>query len=286
VQARGERLMRAFWERYHIRIIISILLVLFLVAYFWNNIVYTIDSGHAGVRWSRFFGGTVLDKVYHEGTQIILPWDKMYIYNIRLQEMHDLLTVLSKNGLSIDVDWSGRFYLKESQLPYLHKYIGSDYLEKVVKPEYVSALRTVLGNYSDEEIYSKDEEGLIDEMEEQVKKNIVSGAVLAKGSIVFDQILLKSLRLPEQTQKAIQDKVTYKHVFLSYEFQLQTEEQEKQRKTIEAEGIQQFEAISGLSILKWRGIQATERLAQSANSKIIIIGTSSEGLPILLNTDK
>jgi regulator of protease activity HflC (stomatin/prohibitin superfamily) len=286
VQARGEQLMRAFWERYHIRISIGVLLVLFLVAYFWNNIVYTIDSGYAGVRWSRFFGGTVLDKVYHEGTQIILPWDKMYIYDIRLQEIHDFLTVLTKNGLSIDIDWSGRFYLKESQLSYLHKYIGSDYLEKVVKPEYVSALRTVLGNYSDEEIYSRDEEGLIEEMAKQVKNNIVSGTVLAKNPIVFDQILLKNLRLPEQTQKAIQDKVTYKQISLSYEFQLQAEVQEKQRKIIEAEGMQQFEAISGLSILKWRGIQATEKLAQSANSKIIVIGTNSDGLPVILNTDK
>ena len=175
-------MIRAFWERYHIRIIIGILFILFLVAYFWNNIVYTIDSGHAGVRWSRFFGGTVLDKVYHEGTQIILPWDKMYIYDIRLQEMHDLLTVLSKNGLSIDVDWSGRFYLNESRLPYLHKYIGSDYLEKVVKPEYISALRTVIGNYSDEEIYSKDEEGLSVQWQSKSKIILPYGAVLAKES--------------------------------------------------------------------------------------------------------
>ena len=112
------------------------------------------------------------------------------------------------------------------------------------------------------------------------------GQFSPKSPIVFDQILLKNLRLPEQTQKAIQNKMTYKHVFLSYEFQLQAEEQEKQRKIIEAEGMQQFEAISGLSILKWRGIQATEKLAQSVNSKIIIIGTNSESLPVILNTDK
>ena len=210
----------------------------------------------------------------------------MYIYDVRMQEIHEPLTVLSKNGLSLDIEWSGRFYLKESRLPYLHRHFGPNYVEAVIKPEYISVLRTVLGNYSDEEIYSKDEEGLIDEIQNQAKKNMISGDLLSKGAIVHDKLLLKMLRMPEAIQKAIQDKLTYKHISLSYEFQLQAEEQEKKRKAIEADGIQQFEAASGISILKWRGIQATEKLAQSANSKIIVIGTSSDGLPIILNTDK
>lgn len=73
--------MRAFWDRYSIRIVIAVLIILFFVAYFWQGIFYTIDTGQAGVRWSRFFGGTVLDKVYPEGMRAIFPWDKMYIYN-------------------------------------------------------------------------------------------------------------------------------------------------------------------------------------------------------------
>jgi len=286
MKARLERLIGAIWQRYAIRIVIGVLILLFFVAYLWRSIFYTIESGQAGVRWSRFFGGTVLDKVYSEGMHAIFPWDKMYIYDIRLQEIHDALTVLSKNGLNLEIDWSGRLYLNARQLPYLHKHIGPNYVDAVVKPEYISALRTVLGNYTDEEIYYKDEEGLLDEIANRTKKHITSGDFLSKGLIIYDNILLKKLSMPEDIQKAIQDKLIKKHVFLSYEFQLQSEEQEKKRKTLEAERIQQFEAISGISILKWRGIQATEKLAQSANSKIIVIGTSSDGLPIILNTDK
>ena len=286
MRARSERSLRALWERYLVKIVIGVLVLLFFLAYFWHNIFYAIESGQAGVRWSRFFGGTVLNKVYREGTHAILPWDKMYIYSIRVQEIHGTLMVLSKNGLALDIEWSGRFYPNENQLPYLHRLFGPNYAEDVARPEYISSLRTVLGNYTDEEIYSRDEEGLLDEVDKQTKKNISAGDLLGRGLITFDQILLKSLKLPEAVQQAIQEKINQKHALLAYEFRLQSEEQEKKRTITQAEGIQQFQELTGISMLKWRGIEATEKLAQSPNSKIIIIGTGPDGLPIILNTDK
>jgi len=274
------------WNRYHIRIVIGVLLLLFFVVCFWHRIFYTVESGQTGVRWSRFFGGTVLDKVYHEGMHAIWPWDEMYIYNVRVQEIHNDLTFQTRNGLSLDISWSGRFYPSEHTLPYLHKYYGPNYIEDVVRPEYISALRTIIGNYTDEELYYKDEEGFLDEVEKQVKRNISSGDFLGRGLIGFDNILITHVKFPEVVQKAIQDKVNQKHILDSYEFRLQSEEQEKKRITTEAEGIQQFQTITGIPMLKWKGIQATEKLAQSPNSKIIIIGTSADGLPVILNTDK
>lgn len=266
--------------------IIGVLILLFFVAYFWHSIVYDIDAGHVGVRWSRFFGGTVLDKVYSEGMRAIFPWDKMYIYDVRIQEIHGDLQGLSKNGLVITVEWSGRFFLMPDKAPYVHKHIGINYLDAVIKPEFISAMRTVVGNYTEEEIYSIDETGLAKEIINLLGSSIHAGKFLPNETFTIHGLLFKQLQLPQQIQRAIQDKVSQNHVNLAYEFRLKTEEHEKKRKEIEAEGILQFEEISGVSILKWRGIEATEKLAQSNNAKIIIIGTGADGLPIILNTDR
>jgi regulator of protease activity HflC (stomatin/prohibitin superfamily) len=274
--------IKSLWDRHYIKIVIGILIVLFFVAYLWRNIFYSINPGEAGVRWSRFFGGTVIGQVYPEGMHAIFPWDRMYIYNVRIQEIHDSLQVLSKNGLYVDVSWSGRFYPRHENLPMLHKRLGPDYIETVVGPEFVSGIRRIIGNYTEEEIYHRDEEGLLDEVYDRIKLQFAK----VENLIVFQDILFKRLQLPAEIQKAIEDKIAQKQLDLSYEFRLQKEDKERQRKQIEADGIRQFEAISGISILKWRGIQATENLAQSENSKIVIIGTGPDGLPIILNTDK
>ncbi len=69
-----------------------------------------------------------------------------------------------------------------------------------------------------------------------------------------------------------------------YDYKLQIEEKEKKRKEIEAEGVKQFEAISNIPILKWKGLEVTSEFAKSKNSKIILVGTSQKSLPLLLNT--
>lgn len=282
MEMRIRRFITTFWFRHRIKIVLGGLILLFFVAYLWNNIFYTITPGQAGVRWSRFFGGTVLDRVYLEGMHAIVPWDKMYIYDLRIQELHDVIEVLSQNGLSIEVDWSGRFFPNPTRLPLLHKRLGPNYREHIVKPEFISAIRRVLGNYTEEEIYSKDEERLLSEIYNDIKEHLQH----IEHLVTFHDILFKKLLLPPSIQAAIQDKITQKHIALSYKYRLQKEEKEKERRKIEAEGIQQFERISGIPILKWRGIQATEKLAESENAKIIVIGTGPDGLPIILNADK
>jgi regulator of protease activity HflC (stomatin/prohibitin superfamily) len=270
----------ALWFRdYSIYMAIAILVVLFFVVLASNRIIHNIGPGERGVRWSRFGGGTVLTETYPEGLRLIYPWDRMYVYNVRVQEIHDTVTVLSSNGLPITIAYSCRFHPFPSSLPDLHQRYGPEYADTLVRPEVISALRVVIGNYRPEDIYARDEAGLLDEIFTVLQAN------LTNHDIVAQDVLMKELRLTPELEAAINEKLIQEQTALKYEFTLKSEEGERQRKVIEAQGIKAFSDISRIDILKWRGLQATEALAKSANAKVIVIG-SGQQLPIILGSDK
>jgi regulator of protease activity HflC (stomatin/prohibitin superfamily) len=147
-----------------------------------------------------------------------------------------------------------------------------------VRPEIISALREVLGNYRPESIYSRSEQGLIDETFQSLASQ------LTNRYVVVQTVIIEELRLTPELEGAINQKLVDEQNALAYEFRLNRERSEALRKGIEAEGIQVFERTSGISILKWRGIEATEALAKSPNAKIIVIGPGDNQLPVLLNS--
>jgi regulator of protease activity HflC (stomatin/prohibitin superfamily) len=265
------------WIRhYSIYPTIALLVVLFFAVLASNRIVHNLGPGERGVLWSRFGGGTVLDRTYAEGIRLILPWDRLYVYNIRVQELHDSVVVLSSNGLPITVTYSCRYHPFPGTLPELHQQYGPTYADTLVKPEVISALRGVIGNYRPEDIYARDEAGLLDEIFTALQAN------LTNHDVVVQDILIKELRLTKEIEAAINEKLVQEQESLAYEFRLKTEEAERQRKTIEAQGIRSFEDISHVSMLKWRGIEATLSLAKSPNAKVIVVGPGENQMPIIL----
>ena len=270
----------ALWFReYSVYMAIVILVILFFVVLASNRIFYNIGPGERGVRWARFGGGTVLTETYPEGLRLIYPWDRMYVYSVRVQEIHDTVTVLSSNGLPISISYSCRFHPFPSSLPDLHQRYGPQYSDTLVRPEVISALRVVIGNYRPEDIYARDEAGLLDEIFTVLQAN------LTNHDVVVQDVLVKELRLTPELEAAINEKLIQEQTALKYEFTLKSEEGERQRKVIEAQGIRAFSDISRIDILRWRGLQATEALAKSANAKTIVIGTGQQ-LPIILGGDK
>lgn len=272
-----------WWERNWVWCVIGFLLLSLVFVFFAQSIFISIHPGQRGVLWSRFGGGTVLEESYGEGIHVIFPWNFMYIYDVRRQKMAEQNLLLSSDGLSISVSWACRFYpdvTEKKNLPKLHQEFGPDYPEKLVRPEVISAIRRVVGNYTPEEIYSRDEEGLLQEIRATLNQE------LSNKYVRIDAILLEALRLPAKLEESITDKLTQRQLVLAYQYRLESEEKERRRKIIEAQGIKEFEDISKIDILKWRGIEATVELAKSPNSKIIVIGTDSKGLPIILNTDR
>lgn len=279
---------RAGWyqrtvKRHAIKLFVTLFLITFGIVYFAPNIFITIQTGQVGVMYLRFFGGTQTDRVLGEGLKIVLPWDKLFIYNIRVQEQKHTMQVLTKEGLTATLSLSIRYHPEPEMVGLLHERVGPKYAERIVVPEVESALRTIMGEFELHEVYGS-QRGLVqkainDSLEEVSQK-----------FVKVDSIVLRQVELPAKLKDAIEEKMTQEELSEAYQYKLEREKQEAERKKIEAEGLKTYNDILnsslGPSVLKWEAIQATKELANSPNSKTIIVGTSSASLPIMLGSDK
>jgi len=239
----------------------------------------TVDSGHRGIVFKTLAGGTSKE-VLGEGMHFIAVWNYVIPYDTRVHEMKEQLIVLSSNGLTIRVDASVRYRPKVDELFELQTQIGQDYDQKVVAPIVRSEARKVFGRYQPEEIYSTKRE----EIERQIYDEVLRA--LEGKHVIVEAVLVRDVNLPEAIQTAIADKLAEEQRSQKMKFTLDKERQEAQRKQIEAEGILKYQNIvrQGLTAeyLQFKGIEATERLAASANSKVVIVGGGKTGLPLIL----
>ncbi|MEZ4908049.1 MAG: prohibitin family protein [Saprospiraceae bacterium] len=253
------------------------LIAIFLIS---GKSFLTINPGEKGVLFKRFSGGLDKSKIYGEGFHIIMPWNTMYIYDTRIKESYEKLEVLSKNGLNIKVELSYRFNPIPDEIGELHEKIGKNFHESIIKPEIRSSTREVIGKYLPEELYSTKREAIQDEIYHQTKEE------LAKKYINLDAVLIREVALPTTLQAAIENKLKQEQESLEYEYRLEKERKEAERKIIEAEAKAKANQILNSSltdkILRDKGIEATLKLAESQNSKTIVIGGSENGLPLIL----
>lgn len=266
------------WNRWLPRLVMLLLIFVVIVILFWERIFVPVYPGHSGVVWKRFDKGTQM-RVFGEGYYLIYPWDKFYVYEVRLQEIHDDIELLTSTGMKLDVSISTRFHPKKNELALLHQEIGPDYVERMVRPRVISSARNVIGNYNHEDIYARDEGGLLDALFEETVRR------LNDSHVFVEDVVIKKLLLPEDIQDEINDKHAQEQRSLGYTYRLISEQKEADRRRLEAQGIKDFTDISGVSILTWRGLEATEKLSESENAKIILMGTGKDGLPVILNAD-
>jgi regulator of protease activity HflC (stomatin/prohibitin superfamily) len=265
-----------FVKRHHFRITLSFLVAAFFLVLFWNTMVVPIYAGHEGVYWSRFFGGT-RDKRLMEGTHLKFPWDDITVYDVRILAARENTVVLTSDGMAITVEYVAQYRAEARELPRLHRDLGPEYATKIVLPMVISSLRQILGNYRADEIYARDELSLLAEIDGRIRERIESFPVH------FEAVLLLRLDLPKMMAEGIVEKLLQEQKVLAYAFRIRAEEQERQRKGIEAQGIAEFERASGISMLRWRGLDVTAELAKSPNAKVIVVGTGPNGLPLILN---
>ena len=256
---------------------------LFVVLVFANSIFLTIQPGEKGVLFRRFGGGLDKEQVYNQGFHIIAPWNKMFIYDVRIQESLATMEVLSKNGLTIKCELSYRFQPVADQIGYLHDDIGFDYHQRIIVPEVRSATREVIGKYLPEELYSSKREAIQDEIYQR------TSTAIAEKNLNMDAVLIREVVLPATLQEAIEKKLKQEQESLEYEFRITKAEQEAERQRIEAEGKARANTIISASltdkILQEKGIDATKELAQSQNAKVVVIGSGNDGLPLILGNN-
>ena len=284
-----QNIVRRWFGRHALPLSLISLTFLFLLVLFADRIFISISAGHAGVLWKRFGGGTVVDEIFPEGFHFVFPWNRMSIYNLRLREATDTVTVLARDGLQISVEVLVRYRPDASNLGKLHKHMGENYLKVLVLPEVNSQARTVMSEFLAEEIYTIKRREIQEAIQEGTARELRVKFQQEKNDtalVYVEDILLKSITLPKKVRTAIQAKVEQKHLMLQYQYILQREEKERQRKEIEARGIRKFQEIvqNGISdrYLRWKGIDATLALAKSNNAKIVIIGAGEGGMPLIL----
>ncbi len=241
----------------------------------------TIGSGERGVLY-KWIGGVETEKPpLDEGINFVAPWNKVFKYNVRQQELFEReMSVLSSNGLEIKLDASVLYQATTETVALLHQTRGESYLQSVIIPAIRSATRSVVGRYTPEQLYSTKRDAIQNEIFEETKK------ILEPQYIQLNSVLVRDVTLPPTIKEAIERKLKQEQESLEYEFRLVTAQKEAQKVIIEAKGKADANKILSASltdkILQDKGIEATVKLAESSNSKVVVIGSGKSGMPIIL----
>jgi len=238
--------------------------VLILLLLFGSRMYVILKPGEKGVMFRPYSTGLDKDRIFDEGFEIIAPWNTMIVYEVREQKVEETMDILDKKGLSIKIDVTVRFHPVFSKIGYIHAEFSQDYIQRLVVPEVRSSVRKVTGRYEAEEIYSTKhnevEAAIINEAAEALNANNVN----------MKALLIRSIQLPDRIKNAIDEK-------------------EKQRKIIAAQGEAEANKIINSSLtrelLRMRGIEATIELSKSNNSKVVVVGSGKDGLPLILGNN-
>jgi regulator of protease activity HflC (stomatin/prohibitin superfamily) len=254
-----------------------IVAVIIAVMQFWT----IIPAGHVGV---VDFLGNVSDNTLKPGINLVNPMATVVKFDARTQELKETMNVPSKEGLTVTLEISLLYSLSFEYANRIYKTVGENYAETILIPQFRSVVRGVTASYDAKALYTAERQVLADRIEQEL-----SALVKSRG-ITLEAAPLRQIVLPPGLTASIEEKLKADQESQRMQFVLLKESQEAERKRIEAKGIADFQDIvsKGISeqVLKWKGIEATEKLAASPNSKVVIIGSGKEGLPIILGGDK
>ena len=255
----------------------SAIVVIVIVLLLMGGPVTVVPAGHVGV---KDFFGSVSPAVLPPGVHLVLPFTRVVKMSVQTQELKETAEVPSQEGLMIDLEGSLLFRLDPSKAADVYKNLGRNYEEVAVVPQIRSAIREVTATYEAKALYSAAREQIARETFELFQKMSAGRGVIAEA------VLLRKIGLPALVANAIQEKLKREQEAEQMKFVLQKEQQEAERKRIEAQGVADFQRIvaQGISpqLLEWKGIEATEKLATSNNAKVVVVGNPKSGLPIIL----
>jgi prohibitin 1 len=248
----------------------------FLVILVFSSVA-RVDSGNVGV---LTLFGRVTGEVLPEGVHFINPFKANHELSIRTQEIKESASVPSAEGLVMNLDTSLIYHLNPEKAAEVYQKIGPDYMNVLVEPNLRAAIREATASHSANALYTGEREMVAKQIHDQLTTK------LGERGVLVESVLLRDIQLPSTLKSSIESKQQAEQEALAMSFRLQKETQEAQRKRIEAAGIRDFQQIvaQGISpqLLEWKGIEATENLAKSSNAKVVVIGNSKNGLPLIL----
>ena len=308
--------IRAYFIKRRAKIILRTLIACFLLAVCWPYVTVVVPAGQVGVIFNPLLGGTIVARPLEEGLRFVLPWNEVIIYNTRVQVRKSQFEAVTNEGLHIKLGVIYRYRVHATAVGRLHKIIGPEFVHILLDPAINSVVRRETSFYSSDEVYGPKRSelqtkiyggvvdpknrNLIDEGSGEDDSDMFFGFLKRSRSIATHpsyvplielvDVVIAEVRLPDRVREAIEKKEEQQQVQQEYVFRIEREKLESERKRVEAEGIRDFQQIvqAGISenYLRWRGIEATLRLATSPNSKTVIVGGGRTGMPLILNTDE
>jgi regulator of protease activity HflC (stomatin/prohibitin superfamily) len=257
--------------------LIGLGIIAFVLVILLFSSITRVDTGHVGV---LTLFGRVTGETLGEGIHLINPLKTNNEMSVQTQTIKESASVPSSEGLMMALDTSLIFHLNPDRAAEVFQKIGADYQDKVVENQLRSAIRESTASHTANALYTGEREIVAKQIQERISED------LAKRGITVEAVLLRDIQLPATLKASIEAKQQAEQEALAMNFRLQKETQEAQRKRIEAAGVRDFQQIvaQGItpSLLEWKGIEATENLAKSANSKVVVIGNNKNGLPLIL----
>jgi len=265
------------------KIALPVIFVLIFLVILITRTIVNIGPGEGGVLFKPAAGGVVTDQTYGEGWHIVAPWNDMLIHKVRQQSISDEMNVLSVNGLEVKVNGTIWYEPEYKNLGNLIKTKGEQYELELLDPAVNAAARSVVGRYTPEQLYSSKRDVIEQEILEEVRRELDGQYLNVK------RVLVEDVKLPPTIKEAIERKLKQEQESLEYEFRLVTAKKEAEKVTIEAQGKADANKILSASltdkILQDKGIDATLRLSESPNAKVIVVGGGDAGLPLILGNN-
>ena len=239
--------------------------------------VTSVPTGNVGV---LTLFGRVTGDVLGEGIHMINPLKSVQKLSVQTQSIKESANVPSNEGLILALDTSLLFRLDRNKAAEVFDTVNENYAEKIVEPTLRAAIRSATSSHTANALYTNARELVQQQIQDDLTKQ------LAARGVIVEAVLLRDVQLPAMLKSSIEAKQQAEQDALRMSFILQKEKQEAERKRIEAQGIADFQKIvaQGISpqLLEWKGIEATEKLALSTNTKVIVIGNPKNGLPLVL----
>jgi len=262
-------------------VVFAVLVVFGLIVFLAGGPFRTVPAGHVGV---KDFFGQVSARTLPPGINVVMPLTRVVRMSVQTQEVKEVAEVPSQEGLLLTLETSLLFQVDPAKAADIYRTVGSDYVGTIVEPQFRSAIREVTASYEAKALYSAEREKIAGEIFGLFRR------LAGDRGILVQQVLLRRIGLPPVVANAIQEKLRREQEAEQMKFVLQKEQQEAERKRIEAQGIADFQKIvaQGISaqLLEWKGIEATEKLAASTNTKVVVIGNQKSGLPLILGGDR